>query len=75
MKTLAKILGIVALVNLFITGIGSISYYVVEFISSFLISTINLVEIGNIFWKIIFVCFGSAVISFVLAYFIDKKYK
>lgn len=74
MKTLAKILGVISLVSLLLTGIGAIAYYVIEFISSFFILTINMVEIGNVFWKIIFICFGSAVCSFVLAYFIDKRF-
>ena len=75
MKTLAKILSVISLISLLLTGIGVIVYYAIEFISSFCISTINLVEIGNIFWKIVFICFGSAVFSFVLAYLIKKKYE
>ncbi len=73
MKTLVEILNVISLISLLLTGIGVIAYYVIEFISSFFISTINLVEIGNVLWKIIFICFGSAVCSFVLAYFINKK--
>lgn len=75
MRTLAKILNVISLVGLLLTGIGIIIYYVIEFISSFYISTINLVEVGNVFWKIIFICFGSAVCSFALAYFINKNYE
>lgn len=73
MKTLAEILNIISLVGLILTVIGIIAYYVIELISSFFISTINLVEIGNVFWRIIFVCFGSTVCSFVSAYFIGKR--
>ena len=73
MRALIKILNAISIVSMLLTGIGVIAYYVIEFISSFCISTINLVEIGNVFWKIIFICFGSAVCSFVLAYFINKK--
>ena len=72
MKTLAKILGIIGLISLFLAGIGAIAYYVIEFISSFFISSINLVEIGSVFWRIIYICSGCAVSSFALAYFIDK---
>ena len=74
MRTLAKIFNVISLISLLLTGIGIIAYYVIEFISSFCISTINLVEIGNVFWKIIYICFGSAICSFVLAYFINKNY-
>jgi len=73
MRTLAKILNVISLVSLLLTGIGAIAYYVIEFISSFCISTINLIEIGKVFWKNIYICFSSAVCSFVLAYFINKK--
>lgn len=75
MRTFAEILNVISLVSLLLTDIGAITYYVIEFISSFCIPTINLVEIGNVFWKIIFICFGSAVCSFILAYFINKNYK
>ena len=75
MRTLAKILNVISLVGLLLTGSGVLAYYVIEFISSFCIPTINLVEIGNVFWKIIFICFGSAAFSFVLAYFIKKNYE
>ena len=75
MKILAKIFNVISLVSLLLTSIGIIAYYVIELISSFCISTINLVEIGNVFWITIFICFGSAVCSFVLAYFINKNYE
>lgn len=75
MKALVTILNFISIVSLILTCLGIIAYYVIEFISSFYIFTMNLVEIGNIFWKIIFICFGSAVCSFVLAYFINKKYE
>jgi hypothetical protein len=75
MRTLAKILNLISLVSLLLTGIGVIAYYVIEFISSFCISTINLVEIGNVFWKINSICFGIAACSFVLVYFINNKYR
>ena len=74
MRTLAKILNAISLVSLFFTCIGIVAYYVIEFVSSFCISTIDLVEIGNVFWKIIFISFGSAVCSLVIAYFINKNY-
>ena len=73
MRTLSKILNVVSLVSLLLACIGAVVYYVIEFISSFFISTIDLVNIGNVFWKIIFICFGSAVCSFILAYFINKN--
>ena len=75
MRTLAKILNVISLVSLLLTGIGVIAYYVIEFISSFCISTINLVEIGSVFWKLIYACFGIAVCSFVLEYLINRKRK
>ena len=75
MRTLSKILNVVSLVSLLLACIGAVVYYVIEFISSFFISTIDLVNIGNVFWKIIFICFGSAVCSFILAYFINKNEK
>ena len=74
MKKFAEILGIISLVSLLLGLLGAIIYYAIEFISSFCVSTINLVEIGNVFWKIIFICFGSAVGSFALAYLINKNY-
>ena len=55
MRTLAKTLNAISLVSLLLTGIEIIAYYIIEFISSFCISTINLIVIGNIFWKIIFI--------------------
>lgn len=73
MKKFAEILGIISLVSLLLGCIGVIIYYAIEFVSSFFISTFNLVEIGNVFWKIIFICFGSAVGSFALAYLINKN--
>ena len=75
MKKFAEILGIISLVSLHLGLIGAIIYYAIEFVSSFFISTINLVEIGNVFWKIIFICFGSAVCTFALAHVINKNYK
>jgi hypothetical protein len=74
MRTFAKILSAISLVSWILTGIGVIAYYVIELVSSLFISTIDLVGIGNIFWIIIFICFGSAVSTLVLAYFINKKY-
>ena len=49
MRILAKILSVISLIGLFFAGIGMIFYFVIEFISSFLVSTINLVEIGSVF--------------------------
>ena len=72
MKTIARALGVLSLICLTITGVGAIVYYLIEFISSFIISTIDLVGIGKVFWKVIYTSFGCAVCSFVLAYFIDK---
>ena len=74
MKMLAKILNVIAIVSLLLSCFGMIAYYVIEIISSFFVSTINMVIIGYIFWKIIFICLGSAVCFFVLAYFISKKH-
>ena len=73
MKMLAKIFNVIAIVNLLLSCFGMIAYYIIEFISSFFVSTINLVVIGNIFWKTIFICLGGAVCFFVLAYFISKN--
>lgn len=75
MTVLAKVFGVISLVSLFLAGVGAITYYLIEFISSFLISTINMVEIGNILWKIIYVCFGSAVCFFVLSHLISPKHR
>ncbi len=73
MKMLVQILSVIAMVGLLLTGMGIISYSVIEFISSFFISTINLVVVKRIFRKIIYVCFGCAVCSFLLSCFIDKN--
>lgn len=73
MKTLREILCAISMITLLLTGVGMIVYYGIEVISSFFISTINMVVIGDVFWKIILGCFGSAVCSFGLACLIDKK--
>ena len=72
MRICAKIFNVISLVSLLFTGIGIVAYYVIEFVSSFCISTIDLVKVGNIFWKIILICLGISVCSFVFAYFINN---
>jgi len=74
MKLFVKIFNAITIISLLLAVVGIIVYYVIEFISSFLVSTINLVEIGNIIWTIIYLCFGSAVCSLVLAYYNTRKY-
>ena len=74
MKSFVKILNAITIIGLLLAVVGIIVYYVIEFISSFLVSTINLVEIGNIIWTIIYLCFGSAVCTLVLAYYITRKH-
>lgn len=73
MKMVSEVINAIAIVSLFLAGVGMIAYYVIEFISSFFISTLNMVEIGGVLWKIIFICFGGSACSFALAYFIGKK--
>lgn len=73
MKILRKTLDVILVASLALTGIGLITYYLIEFISSFLISNFNMVEIGRIMWIIILICFGFSACSIVLKCFIDKK--
>ena len=72
MNPLKKILSINSLTSWSLTGIGIIAYYMIEFASSFFISTIDLVEIGSAFWKIIYACFGVAACSLVLYILVTK---
>lgn len=72
MKTLKSIVDMIAVVSLLLTVIVLIADYILEILASFYVLKINVIEIGDIFWTIVYVCFGVAVCFFVLAYFLDK---
>lgn len=74
MKILTKLLHVLSLTSLLLSGICIITYYVIEFMSSFFIPIINMIEIGHIIWTIIFISFACAVVSFALLYIVNKKY-
>ena len=72
MIILKKIFNFISFISLLFTILGMVIYYILEFISSFDILPMNMVEIGSVFWTIIYICFGITVCSFILLYFIDK---
>lgn len=70
MKVLKDVLNIVFLVSLIFAGVGLVACLALEYIVSFFISTI---EIEDALWKAVFICFGSAVCSFILSHLVSKK--
>ena len=72
MIILKKIFNFILFISLLLTILGMVIYYILEFISSFDILPMNMVEIGSVFWTIIYICCGITVCSFILLHFIDK---
>lgn len=70
MKTLVDILNFTAVISLILAGIGVVADYVLQFLAFF--HALNMVEIGNTVWTVIFALLGISVCSFVLLHFIDR---
>lgn len=72
LKMLETIFNTIVLVSLVLGGVGITAYYVIESLVSFNILSLNMVEIGDIFWEVIYVFIGSFVCSLILSKVIDK---
>lgn len=73
MKRFSKILNVIASCSLLLAGAGIALVYLLELIVSFFVSTLNMVAIGNVIWRIVYFCLGSAAFAFFLAHIADKK--
>lgn len=73
MKNITTILSIFTVIGMILAGIALIIYYIIELISSFFSSTINMIDVTGVLWPIICVCFGSSMLALCLLYIIEKK--
>ena len=72
MKNVTTILSVFAVISMIFTGMVLIIYYLIEIISSFFLSTIDMVAVESVLWTIIGVCFGSSMLAFCLLYVLEK---